>query len=160
MSRAFVKESDDVPELPDRPVSEHPNFVTEKGLAQIEAEIAAHRAALTEAQAAEDRPAMAAASRELRYWSARRSSADLQRPPADCDTVHFGCRVTIRRDPPPQKGKTIVAYTIVGEDEADPARGTLSFVSPLARALMGKAVGDVVPMGEGEAEIVKIEAGR
>ena len=160
MSRAFVKESDDVPELPDRPISEHPILVTEKGLAQIEAEIAAYRAALTEAQLAEDRAAIAAASRELRYWNARRASAELQPPPADCDSVHFGCRVTIQRDPPPPKGKATVTYTIVGEDEADPTKGTLSFVSPLARALIGKEVGDVVPMGEGEAEIMKIEPGK
>jgi transcription elongation GreA/GreB family factor len=160
MSRAFVKESDDVPELPDRPVSEHPNLVTKKGLAQIEAEVAAHRAALAEAQANEDRTAIAAASRELRYWNARRAGAELQPPAGDCASVHFGCRVTIRRDPPPPKGKATVAYTIVGEDEADPPKGTLSYVSPLARALMGKEIGDVVPMGEGEAEILKIELGK
>jgi transcription elongation GreA/GreB family factor len=160
MSRAFVKESDDVPELPDRPLSEHPNLVTEKGLAQIEAAIATHRAALAEAQANEDRGAIAAASRELRYWNARRASAEIQPPPADCETVHFGCRVTLHRDPPPPKGKATVAYTIVGEDEADPTKGTLSWVSPLARALMGKTVGDVVPMGEGEAEVLKIEKGK
>ena len=163
MSRAFVKESDDVPELPDRPISEHPNLVTEKGLAQIEAAIAAHRAELAEAQATEDRAAIAAASRELRYWNARRAGAEHQPPPADCETVHFGCRVTLHRDPPPKgstKGKATVAYTIVGEDEADPTKGTLSWVSPLARALMGKQVGDVVPMGEGEAEILKIVAGK
>lgn len=160
MSRAFVKDSDDVPELPDRPLSEHPNLVTEKGLALIEAATTAHRAALAEAQAKEDRAAIAAASRELRYWDARRASAELQPPPADCETVHFGCRVTLHRDPPPPKGKATVTYTIVGEDEADPKKGTLSWISPLARALMGKQVGDIVPMGEGEAEILKIEAGR
>jgi len=157
MSRAFVKESDDVPELPDRPLSEHPNLVTERGLALIEAAIVAHRAALAEAQANEDRAAIAAASRELRYWNARRASAELQPPPADCDSVHFGCRVTLHRDPPPVKGRSKVAYTIVGEDEADPTKGTLSYISPLARSLMGKEVGDIVPMGEGEAEILKIE---
>ena len=160
MSRAFVKESDDVPELPDRPVSEHPNLVTEKGLAQIEAEIAAQRAALAKAQANEDRAAIAAASRELCYWNARRASAELQPPPANCEIVHFGCRVTLHRDPPPPKSKATVAYTIVGEDEANPKKGTLSWISPLARALMGMQVGDVVPMGEGEAEILKIVAGK
>ena len=159
MSRAFVKESDDVPELPDRPISEHPNFVTKKGLGQIEAAIATHRAALAEAQGREDRAAIAAASRELRYWNARRASAEVQPAPADSQIVHFGSRVTIHRDPPPAKGDATVAYRIVGEDEADPAKGTLSHVSPLARALMGKAVGDVVPAGAGEAEILAIDAG-
>jgi transcription elongation GreA/GreB family factor len=48
-------------------------------------------------------------------------------------------------------------FRIVGEDEADPARGTLSYISPLARALFGKGVGDVIEVGHSEAEVVKIE---
>ena len=47
-------------------------------------------------------------------------------------------------------------YRIVGEDEADPALGTLSYVSPVAQALMGKQVGEVVEAGHSEAEIVAI----
>ena len=152
MSRAFVKESDDAPELPDRPVSELPNFVTERGLTLIEAELAKHRTALAEAQTAEDRSAIAAASRELRYWTQRRASADVQPIPDDCDSVRFGCRVTIERDDGRKQ-----AFTIVGEDEADPSAGTLSYASPLARALIGKSVGDVVPVGKGSAEIIQIE---
>jgi transcription elongation GreA/GreB family factor len=152
MSRAFVKETDQVSDLPDRPVSPHPNFVTPAGLAQIEAEMARHRQALGEAQAAEDRERIAAASRELRYWNARRASADVQPPPADCEIVRFGCRVTIERD----DGRT-QTFSIVGEDEADPAAGSLSYVSPLARALIGRRVGDVVAAGKSEAEIVAVE---
>lgn len=157
MSRAFVKESDDAPELPDRPVSEYPNYVTARGLALIDAELEKYRAALAEAQAAEDRDAIAAASRELRYWTHRRASAELQPPPEDDDTVRFGSRVTIERGAPDSKGGRKQTYRIVGEDEADPSKGTLSYVSPLARALLGKEVGDVVRAGSGEAEIVKIE---
>lgn len=152
MSRAFVKETDDAPDLPDRPVSEHPNVVTENGLALIEAELARHRQALAEAQASEDREKIAAASRELRYWTARRATAEAQPPPGDCGSVRFGCRVTIRRD-----GGRPQAFRIVGEDEADPQAGLLSYVSPLARALIGKEVGDMVKVGAGEAEIVRIE---
>jgi transcription elongation GreA/GreB family factor len=160
MSRAFVKESDDVAELPDRPVSEHPNVITKRGLAQIEAAVAKHRAALADAQASEDRTAIAAASRELRYWTQRRASAELQSPPQDCDSVRFGCRVTISRDGgPDSKGAREQTFTIVGEDEADPTTGTLSYVAPLAHALIGKEVGDVVKVGSGEAEIVRIERG-
>jgi transcription elongation GreA/GreB family factor len=48
-------------------------------------------------------------------------------------------------------------YRIVGEDEADPAKGTLSYVSPLAQALMGKEIGDTVPIGQGQAEIIAID---
>lgn len=160
MSRAFVKETDDAPpELPDRQVSTHPNFVTERGLALIEAEVAKQRAALAEAQAAEDRTAIASASRELRYWDQRRLTAELQKQPLDSKIVHFGSRVTIEREDASGKSTRKQTYTIVGEDEADPKKGTLSYVSPLALALLGKEVGDVVKVGEGEAEIVKIEVG-
>jgi transcription elongation GreA/GreB family factor len=65
--------------------------------------------------------------------------------------VHFGSTVTIKRD-----GGRRQTFRIVGEDEAEPTRGTLSYVAPLARALIGKEVGDVVPMGEAEAEIIAI----
>jgi transcription elongation GreA/GreB family factor len=47
-------------------------------------------------------------------------------------------------------------YRIVGEDEAEPSRGTLSYVSPVARGLMGKQVGDLVRVGSFEAEILEI----
>ena len=152
MSRAFVKETDDVPELPDRPVSPHPNFVTARGLELIEAEAVRHHAALGEAQAEDDREKIAAAARELRYWTQRRASADVQAPPENCESVRFGCRVTIERDDGRKQ-----TYRIVGEDEADPAAGLLSYISPLAQALMGKGVGDTVTAGRGKAEIVKIE---
>jgi transcription elongation GreA/GreB family factor len=153
MSRAFVKETDDVPELPDRPISEHPNLVTAEGLAKIEAEVERYMAMLAEARAAEDRDRIAAASREVRYWTARRQSAEVQPKPETCDIVRFGCRVTIERD----DGREQV-YRIVGEDEADPSAGLLSYVAPLARALIGKSEGDVVTAGQSEAEIVRIEA--
>ena len=153
MSRAFVKETDEVPELPDRPVSEHPNLVTQHGLALIEAEVERHRRMFAEAQAAEDREKIAAAQRELRYWMARRATAEVRPQPADCDQVRFGCRVTIARD----DGRT-QRFRIVGEDEADPAAELLSYAAPLARALIGKEEGDTVRAGQSEAEILKIEA--
>jgi len=152
VSRAFTKETDDVPQLPDRPVSSHPNFVTERGLALIEAEVERFRLALAEAQASSDRDKIAAAGRELRYWTARRATADAQPPPSDSSRVQFGCRVTIERDDGRKQ-----RFRIVGEDEADPAAETLSYVSPLARALIGKEVGDVAVIGQGEAEILSIE---
>ena len=148
-----MKETDEVPELPDRPVSEHPNLVTQRGLALIEAEVERHRRAFAEAQAAEDREKVAAAQRELRYWTARRATAEVQPQPADCDQVRFGCRVTIARD----DGRT-QTFRIVGEDEADPTAELLSYASPLARALVGKEVGDSVRAGQSEAEILNIEA--
>ena len=154
MSRAFVKESEGgeaFEDLPDRPISPHPNFVTADGLAQIEAELTRLHEEHAAAQAAEDKVALAKTSRDLRYWTARRASAQVVHPPEDASEVHFGSTVTIQRDDGRRQ-----TFRIVGEDEADPARGTISYVSPLAKALTGKGVGDVVQVGGSEAEIVEI----
>ncbi|MCF2522169.1 transcription elongation factor GreA [Bradyrhizobium sp. G127] len=153
MSRAFVKEqdADSVIDLPDRPVSEHPNDVTAEGLALIEAELARAQQAHAEAQAASDRDALARATREMRYWDARRATAHVVAPNEDTTQVRFGHTVTLARD----DGRTQM-FRIVGEDEADPAKGTLSHVSPLARALFGKIVGDTVRAGAHELEILAI----
>lgn len=151
MSRAFTKEDDGVEELPDRPVSEYPNDVTPTGLAQIEANAEKFSTLYAQAQAAGDRDAMASTARDLRYWSARRASARVAPPPADISIVRFGSRVTIMRDDGREQ-----TFTIVGEDEAEPAKGTLSHASPLARSLIGKSLGDVVPAGNDAAEIIRI----
>lgn len=153
MSRAFVKEdtAESFDDLPERPVSEHPNYVTARGLALIEAELIRLSQEHAAATAAADRAALARTARDLRYWTARRATAQVIPPPADCGEVHFGCTVKLGRDDGRQQ-----TFRIVGEDEADPAKGTLSHVSPLARALMGKKVGDVVPAGQDEAEILAI----
>jgi len=151
MSRAFVKEQDGVDELPERLISEHPNLVTEAGYKQIEAEVARFDSAHAAAQVAGDREAMATTARDLRYWSARLASAELVPPPADTAQVQFGSTVTIARE----DGRT-QTYRIVGEDEADPAKGSVSYVSPLARQLVGKAAGDTVRVAGMEAEITAI----
>ena len=80
------------------------------------------------------------------------ATAELQAPATDTSAVSFGTRVTVERD----DGR-VQKFRIVGEDEANPSKGSISYVSPLAQALMGKAVGDVVKAGGGEAEIIKIE---
>src|SRR5262245_11321464 len=126
MSRAFVKENDEqviADDLPDRPISEHPNFVTATGLARIEAELARAHAEYGKAQRENDRPALARSGRELRYWNARRANAEVVTPP-DTDEVHFGATVTLERDDGRKQ-----TWHIVGEDEADPAQGTISHVS-------------------------------
>jgi transcription elongation GreA/GreB family factor len=158
MSVAFTKETDfeaAAADLPDRPISPHPNLVTPDGLAALEAGLAEARAAYTAAQAhgdiEADRTAMARATRDLRYYSARRASARLVEPPADCDTVQFGCAVTFEREDGRRQ-----TYRIVGEDEADPAAGKVSYVSPLAKALFGKSVGDVAEVNGAEVEVVGI----
>jgi transcription elongation GreA/GreB family factor len=97
---------------------------------------------------------MAQTSRDLRYWNARRATARVVPDADDTTQVRFGGTVTIVRDDGREQ-----TFRIVGEDEADPARGTLSHASPLARALFGKTVGEVVPAGNGQAEIVRIGGG-
>jgi transcription elongation GreA/GreB family factor len=131
MSRAFVKD-DYLEELPERPVSEHPNDVTEAGLAQIEHGLAAASEAYAAAQASADRAALAA-GRDLRYWSARRATARVVPAPTDHSEVRFGTSVTIVRDDGREQ-----TFRIVGEDEADPGKGSISHVSPLAKSMFGK----------------------
>jgi transcription elongation GreA/GreB family factor len=151
MSRAFVNEDKAVEDLPDRPVSTHPNYVTSKGLALIDASLENARREHAEAQASGDRAALAKAGRELRYWSARRASAQLVEAKPNVDSVQFGSTVTIDRDDGREQ-----TFKIVGEDEADPSQGTISHVSPLAKSVLGRKVGDVVRAGRGDAEIVAI----
>jgi len=158
MAVAFTREEDyesQAANLPDRPVSPHPNLVTVSGLAAIEAELAAARAAYARAQAeggiGADRTAMARATRDLRYWSARRASAQPTEPKGPPGQVQFGRTVEFER----QDGRR-QAFRIVGEDEADPAAGSVSYVSPLARSLLGKVVGDIVLVNGAEVEIVGV----
>ena len=158
MSVAFTREEDyeaQAADLPDRPISPHPNLVTPQGLAQIEAELANARAAYAAAQVeggvSADRTAMARATRDLRYWSARRASAQLREPIVDPDKVAFGGEVTFERE----DGRRST-FRIVGEDEADPAKGAVSYVSPLARALLGKSVGDTAVVAGQEVEILAL----
>jgi transcription elongation GreA/GreB family factor len=157
MSRAFVREQDiaAVEELPDRPISEHPNDVTPEGATQIDAELAAARTAYVAAQTLDERAALASAARDFRYWSSRRASARIVHPPKDDDQVRFGATVKIRRDDGREQ-----TFRIVGEDEADPSRGSISHVSPLARGMFGKRLGDTVRAGTGEAEILSISFNR
>ena len=151
MNRAFVKDADAIDELPDRPISEHPNEVTREGLQQIEAALSAAQDAYAAAQATGERDALSAAGRDLRFWTARRSTAVVAPEPDDNSVVRFGHTATIVRNDGRKQ-----TFRIVGEDQADPARGTISHVSPLARALFGKGIGDVVSVAGGDAEILKI----
>jgi transcription elongation GreA/GreB family factor len=158
MAVAFTREEDyesQAANLPDRPVSPHPNLVTASGLAAIEAELAAARAAYARAQAqggiSADRTAMARATRDLRYWSARRANAQLTEPDGPPDKVQFGRTVEFEREDGRRQ-----AFRIVGEDEADPARGSVSYVSPLARGVLGRVVGDSAQVNGAEVEIVAV----
>jgi transcription elongation GreA/GreB family factor len=146
MSRAFVKEVDDAgPELPpEHPISTNPNLVTPAGLALIDARLAE----IDEGLAREpDEGEAAHLKREQRYWTSRRATAQLTGPPEGAETG-FGPKVTVRRD-----GKAAEVLEIVGEDEADPAAGKLSYVSPLAMALMEAEAGETVEVGPREPPI-------
>lgn len=153
MSSAFVNEETaaqkNLPGLPDRSVSTARNLVTARGLAQLDASLARHRDALT--KAAGDPEVIAREERELRYWSARRASAELIEPPLDPNTVVFGVAVTVRFDDDREQ-----RYRIVGEDEGDPESGLLAWTSPVARALLGGTIGDTRKLPRGEVEILAI----
>ena len=159
MSVAFTKEdsAETASEtlLPDRPVSPHPNLVTEAGLKALEFQLHQAREAYQTAQAIEDvnerRRQAATPLRDVRYFAARVRTAQVITDPTSTDTVAFGSTVTFRRD----DGR-VQRYRIVGEDEADPKAGSISFVSPVATLLMGKAVGDIVDAAGQEIEIIAI----
>ncbi len=153
MSRAFVKESDGSggEELPELQQSPHRNLVTPAGRQQIEATAERLQAELSAARAIEDRAAIARIQRDLRYWSARLRTAEVVVANASVDAVRFGATVALRK---PDGSR--VEYRIVGEDEADPAEGRISYVSPIARALIGAAAGDAVALPDGAAMILEI----
>lgn len=140
MSRAFVKEIDDSPETPPpERVAGAVNLVTARGARQIDETIAAIETALAGASGDEE----ARLRRDLRYWTLRRSTARVVDPGANPRAAGFGTRVTIRR------GILMSDVWIVGEDEADPARGRIAWTAPLARALEGAVRGEVVELEAG-----------
>ena len=163
MSGAFVKEPDgdeSVGELPDLPLSPHPNYVTPVGLTQLKQRLAAFEVERQSIAAKTDdlasRPALARLGREIRYFEARIASAiltDLAQQPSG--QVAFGAIVAVADEDDKRH-----EFHIVGEDEADPDNGKVSWVSPLARALRDAEVGDVItwrrPSGDTELEVLEI----
>jgi transcription elongation GreA/GreB family factor len=160
MSVAFVwGESAEVAQevsLPPRAISAHPNLVTQCGLRALERALADSQQALKAAQAIADandrRRALELAARDLRYFSERFASAVPQPEPAEGVVVAFGSRVTVLRDDDHRQ-----TFRIVGEDEADPRGGSIAYVSPLARLLTGKRVGEAAELDGHEIEVVAIE---
>ncbi len=159
MSVAFTKEdsAETASEtlLPDREISPEPNYVTEAGLAALRAQLEEARVAFEAASAIEDinerRRQSAGPLRDFRYFTERLRTAQVLPPPDSTETVAFGSTVSFSRD----DGRT-QQYRIVGEDEADPKSGSISYVSPVARMLMGKEVGDTVTVAGRELEITGI----
>ncbi len=167
MSRGFVKEDDlehAGTDLPERPVSDLPNYVTATGLKQLEQlanELSAERLSLVNRK--DDQIAMqklVMIERDLRYVSARLQTAILSAPPSANETgsnevVLFGANVTVEDE----SGQHLL-FKIVGEDEADFKLNKVSWGSPAAKALIGQKIGDVVvwsrPAGNMTLEIIKI----
>jgi transcription elongation GreA/GreB family factor len=151
MSRAFVKETAGSAPPPERMIADGPVLVTQAGFEKIAAEVARVEAALKTENNILLRETL---ERDLRYWSVKKARAEIVAPSASSDTVGFGKKVTIRRN-----GRT-QSFRIVGEDEADPASGLLSFRAPLAQAVLGARVGDIVEMDRPRAEIEIVAVGR
>jgi transcription elongation factor GreB len=163
MSRAFVRESDadGDDELPERPVPTHPNYVTARGLDQLQGRVR-DLVACCEALrpvAAEDSGArhnLRALERDLRYFSTQLERAELVAAAPQHDTVRFGARVTICNEHGAEQ-----RVHIVGDDEADAAAGEISWASPLARALIGAREGDTVtwrrPAGAVQIDILAVD---
>ena len=141
--------------LPDRPISAEPNLVTVAGLAALQLQFDQARAAYDAASLIEDvnerRRQAAGPLRDLRYFAERVRTAQVLPAPTSTDAVAFGSMVTFSRE-----DGQVRTYRIVGEDEADPKAGSISYVSPVARVLLGKAIGDVVSLGGHELEITAI----
>ena len=155
MSRAFVKEQDgsDVPaDAPERPVSEHPNLVTPHGLQLIEQRVRELQAQRDAAKKVDDPVNLSSLERELRYWLKRKSTARVVEPDPEPTKVRFGVRVRVRYEDGRER-----SFALVGEDEADPAAGSISWISPIAQALLGCEVGDE-PLLQGQrVEIVELQ---
>ena len=159
LSVAFTKEESaetaSETQLPDRPISPHLNLVTEQGLKALERQLQDAKNAFEAAQKTEDvnerRRLSAIPLRDMRYFAERVRTAQIIAAPDGTEIVAFGSTVTFSRTDGREQ-----TYRIVGEDEADPKAGSISYVSPVARAVMGKTVGDVVTAGNQDIEIIAI----
>lgn len=164
MSRAFVKESDEdlaAGELPERPLSAHPNYVTPAGIDRLQARVRElhERRGRLHAEALEDpmgKQRLRELERDLRYFTTQLERAIVVDPAGQPqDEVHFGAVVRISDE----DGRAH-QFSIVGDDEADVTAGKISWASPLAKAMIGSRVGDVVvwhrPAGDTEVAITEI----
>jgi transcription elongation GreA/GreB family factor len=160
MSRAFVKEGDGAAEaLPELAISPHPNWVTSRGLALLQARVEtleserAELRSLAASGATTDAATVARIERDLRYFRARLTSAKVVTPQPGRRGAHFGSTVVLAYPDGKQR-----RFQIVGEDEADPSAGLLSWVAPLARALEGAEAGDPLLVGGASVTVVSVSA--
>jgi len=159
LSVAFTKEdsAETASELvlPDRPISTAPNLVTQEGLDALRQQLVETRDAYEAAQGLTDinerRRQSAVPLRDLRYFSERVRTAQLVPKSETGTVVTFGCVVTFRRS----DGRS-QTFRLVGEDEADPKAGSISYVSPVGKELMGREAGETIRIASQEAIIVSI----
>ena len=149
MSVAFRRESDEEHLEPkfEIPIPPGPNLVTARGLAMIGQRVSDLQSTIASLT---DEAALAAAKRDLRYWQTRQVTAEVM-PIPDGSKVEFGTSVAFLLN---GKSRTLA---LVGDDEADPAGGLIAFSAPLARALMGAEVGEVLPFGAKD-DAIEIQA--
>jgi transcription elongation GreA/GreB family factor len=149
VSVAFRRESDEEHKEPkfELPIPSGPNLVTARGLALIERKM---EELDTRIAAGGDEAEIEQAKRELRYWSTRKTTAELA-PIPDGDEVAFGTRVTLRLN-----GAERV-MDIVGDDEADPVAGSVGISAPLVRSVLGAEVGDRVSFN-GREDAIEVRA--
>jgi transcription elongation factor GreB len=161
MSRAFVKELDEQDDKtgPVRPQSPHVNYVTARGLELLQErvrQLTLARHALSGKEDLSSQQSSRELDRDLAYFNERIKRAVLVEPGRQpLDRVHFGAAVEVEDS----EGERL-NLVIVGEDEAEPDAGRISWVSPLASALMNARVGDVVtwrrPVGDKELEVLDV----
>lgn len=151
MSVAFRRESDDEHLEPkfDIPIPPGPNLVTARGLALIGQRVVELETAIAGlVRDGAEEPAISAAKRDLRYWQTRQITTELVPDPSG-KTVEIGTSVAFRLNGKERE------LAIVGDDEADPAAGRISFSAPLARALMGAEVGEALEFA-GKDSAIKV----
>ena len=151
MSVAFRREGDEEHLEPkfEIPIPVGPNLVTPRGLALIRSRVAEIAARL---KALSDEAEIKSAKRDLRYWQTREVTAELAAEPSG-KTVEIGTTVSFRL-----RG-TARSLSIVGDDEADPAKGLVSFSAPLSRALMGAEAGEMLEFGGKDDAIEVLRVG-
>ena len=159
MSRALTQQQQ-APVAPGNQAGEHPNYLTPAGLARLRGRLAEVQARLTALRQGTEESVMADARAELERewrWLSTRVASAIEVDPGQQprDRVGFGAWVTVDSKEGEQR------YRLVGEDEADAERHQVSYVSPLAQALLGLRVGEEAiwqrPSGELRLEILRID---
>jgi transcription elongation GreA/GreB family factor len=155
MSRAFSKEPDydSLENLPERTQSPHPNFVTARGLRLLDETLSELEHERDSAKAVEDKAALARVQRDLRYWQQRKTRAQVIEPEPFPTKIRFGVTAVLSLANGAER-----RFTLVGEDEADPAHELISWLSPVAQALLGREVGDVIDFQGNTAEVTQVFA--